>query len=104
MSKYNEQPKGWKEISDADFVRLFFMYIFKDSETRQMRRDADGKPIPYEGTTRLWEVKYGGWEGLGVGIRYDYATKRIKYFRYGEDELWRQRNNEFAAQFANDNS
>lgn len=105
---YNEQPKGWKEISVSDFSRAIFCYIFKKHIMRQMHYDHEKNKIPYKGNTLLFEVSYTDWENMGVAMRFeydkDYDKGQMKYFRFGEDERWEINERKFAAQFAGDNS
>jgi len=103
MSKYNERPLFWRQIKEEEFARFFFMYIIKAPESRQMHRDADGNKIKYIGWVRLFETTYPGWEGLGVAIVWK-PGEGLYFYKYGDPDIWEEKQRKFAAQFMGDNS
>lgn len=110
MTKFNFFPAFWRRIDDEEFSRAFFQFIFKPDEYRQMMyREENGDRLQMvEG--KLYEFAYKGWEGLGVAITHEYVkTKKgmkwmIRFYKFGDPEIWKIKTQEFAAQFRGDNS
>jgi len=102
-SHYNVTPRGFKEITQAEFSRRFFMYILKPQCSKQIHEDADGNQLEEKFfQIRFWEISYPNWENMGVAMAEEKYTMR--YFIFGERERWIKNENAFAAQFAGDNS
>jgi hypothetical protein len=100
---YNTQPPYWREITDEEFALDFFQYLFKEPESRQMYYDSDDKKLEESiSRVKLFPILYSRWEGLGIAIAY--TEGQIKFFRYGDPKIWKEREHAFIAQFANDNS
>lgn len=106
---YNVRPDFWREVTEEEFARAFFHYVFKPPVSRQMLYDTKFERLKEPiFNVRLFEIEYGGkWDGLGVamvGIVKDARMKEIKYFMFGDPKVWKKNEQEFIAQFANDNS
>lgn len=106
-TSYNERPPFWREITDYEFGSIFFCYITKEKEFRQLFWDGNRRLTVEEGAgnnTFLFEISYKSWEGLGVAMQMDNRANKIRFFQYGDPEKWRIESARFAAQFAGDNS
>ncbi len=99
---FNTPPNHWQEISEKEFRHLFFMYIFKPHEYRQLRYT--DTLMGGLNNTKLYEIQYEGWEDLGVAIADDWKASKLKFYKFGNPELWSIRTAEFAQQFSGDNS
>ena len=111
MSKYNEFPESWKEISNEEFTRAFFQYCLDALEHRQMMRLPNGEPASRMINANLFSIKKKKKrfpeDGLGVAIfdAPDGTGKWIsKYAKFGREEDWSKWQGDFAAQFRGDNS
>lgn len=111
MSKYNEFPIEWREISNEEFTRIFFHYCKDPLEFRQMNRLSNGEPATRMVTANLFAVestrKQFPEDGLGVAIfeTPEEIGKWIsKFAKFGREEDWRKFESDFAAQFRGDNS
>jgi len=110
MGTYNNFPPFWERISSEEFGQLFFCYIFKPSEYRQMIYTPDGLRANKMLAAKLFEVSYSSWEGLGVAMTHEWVrTKKgtrwvIRFYKYGDPELWKINEQKFADQFRGDNS
>jgi len=106
MSKYNLIPINWKEISNEEFTRVFFMYCFDPLEHRQMLRYPDGTNIGKLINANIFSIsgtkdKFPE-DGLGVALfRDEYSCK---FAKFGNDADWMKFEGDFAKQFRGDNS
>jgi hypothetical protein len=101
---YNKEPEGWKEISEDDFKRLFFHYIYKKPEFRQIFYNQEKSSMGGVYDAKLFEVEYDGWENMGVAIIDDFKAKKMKFYKFGTEERWKKNEGRFSSQFAGDNS
>jgi hypothetical protein len=53
---FNTPPNHWQEISEKEFRHLFFMYIFKPHEYRQLRYT--DTLMGGLNNTKLYEIQY----------------------------------------------
>ena len=111
MSKFNDFPPHWREISNEEFARILFLYQTPETEYRQMRfRDVDGNLDYTRGyvTAKLFPIKDGFHNAeLGIGLFQIYinsAIQQIGFAKYGSDEEWRRFESSFANQFRGDYS
>ena len=113
MSKYNQFPIDWREISSEEFTGNLFHYCTEKGEHRQMRNRAGEKLDLYEPyvSAILFAIeetkKKFPEDGLGIAIfeAPDGTGKWIsKFAKFGREEDWRKFEGDFAAQFRGDNS
>lgn len=80
-TSYNDFPKGWRAISQKDFVQgPFFHYNPSLIESRQMydksQKDWNTKPM-------LSATLYWFHDGTGVAMANDYWKGEINYYAFG---------------------
>lgn len=102
MSKYNEFPVDWREISNEEFTRLFFGHVKEPIEFRQMNRLLNGEPASRMITANLFPILGFGFKDLGIAIYED--SNQSKFAKFGSETDWRSFEGKFAAQFRGDNS
>lgn len=86
--KYNDAPPGWREITEADFVKgMFFTHDPQKIEFRQLMnaeiRSEDGAPLI---DARLYFFH----DGTGVALMSDFWAGKLRYFAFGCDHKWRE--------------
>jgi len=95
---FNDQPEYWREINESFFGNTFMGYIFKPYVFRQITKTYSGDKIPML-PVKIWEVRYKGWENMGLAMSYDFNKGKISYYVFGSEERWKKNQEEFAAQF-----
>lgn len=106
MHEYNSTPEGLVEITQKEYMEMFFHYCLNPVESRQV---CDGKHFDLRmfGITTFDESK------IGLAIMRDWfdndtqkTRKEViyRYCRYGKDEDWKRFTGKFIAQFQGDNS
>lgn len=83
---YNDTPPGWREITEADFVKsTFFTHEPGKIEFRQLMKagltDEQGAPLI---CARLYYFH----DGTGVALMNDYWAGKLRYFAFGCDHKW----------------
>lgn len=98
---YNHRPKGWEEISEKEFRRIFFMYIYQEPEYRQIFYDEESSMSGIF-SAKLFRLSYENDRDLGVAMVNDWKEDKLSFFRFGT--RWSEFSNAFANQFRGDNS
>lgn len=102
MSKFNQFPNNFKDISNAEFTRIFYHYQKEEPEYRQMIDRENRKIIAaWLFTIRGTRNEYPE-DGLGVALYR--GGDETKFAIYGSEDDWKQFTQKFASQFAGDNS
>ena len=86
---FNTAPKGWTEITEAEFAKSnFFQYTFVEHEFRQLLRDFDGNEFGEMIAVRMFYLP----NEVGYALsNSDYRTiGRIRYFRFGCEHVYRE--------------
>lgn len=106
MNKFNIFPDNWKEISNEEFTRIFFMYLKDQIEFRQMMRFSNGEPASRRIYGNMFSISGTKTQfpedGLGVALFRDGYS--CKFAKFGNDLDWSKFESDFAAQFRGDNS
>jgi hypothetical protein len=105
LSEKNQLPKFWRQVTPEEFARVFFIYIFKKPEHRQIFEDADGNKLNKNSLlfVKVFECGYSTWTGLGVAMVW-YGDNDIRYYKYGDPQRWKDEEHLFVCQFLGDNS
>lgn len=78
---YNDAPKGWRQITEAEFARsIFFSHDPQKTETRQILR-VEGKQASAMIPARL----YWFWDKTGIAIVNDFWKRSVTYYAFGCD-------------------
>lgn len=106
MSKYNDFPPHWREISNEDFARIFFCYQTPKPESRQMfHDDENGFRNLKRGyvTASLFQISDPFYKSE-IGIAMFRTNDGVRFAKYGSEEDWDKFESAFAYQFRGDNS
>ncbi len=110
MSKFNQFPENWVEITNEHFARLFFHYQVPKPEYRQMLyKDESGQRIYQKPSTsaQLFHISNFDNSEIGIAMFQIYinpSNQRVGFARFGLEEDWMKFEGKFAAQFRGDNS
>ena len=85
---YNDLPPGWREITEAEFVKgPFFSYLPTRVEFRQLV----GSDIRCERGSPLVDARLFFFsDGTGVALMDDHWAGKVRYFAFGCNHKWRE--------------